>query len=139
MANSEQVRAFRIQAMMYRFFALYESQNTDFSLVRELLYEDGFEWLSPSGNLGSIQAFEESFKQLNKTWQHSHRPSEMTLMLLDDQHASLSFDYIYQHLQDGNMALHAKGHYDILCIETGEKYPRIQKCNLTLLKKIEGG
>ena len=130
-------RIYRIKAMMHRFFSLYESKNTDFSLVNELLYKDGFEWLSPSGNLIGIEAFENSFNELNKEWGHSHRPFEMTVNLIDDKKASLSFNYIYQHVQDGNIVLHAKGHYEIECVDNGEKYPRIQKCNLTLLEMIE--
>ena len=132
-------RIYRIKAMMHRFFSLYESKNTDFSLVNELLYKDGFEWLSPSGNLIGIEAFENSFNELNKEWGHSHRPFEMTVNLIDDKKASLSFNYIYQHVQDGNIVLHAKGHYEIECVDNGEKYPRIQKCNLTLLEMIEVG
>lgn len=135
----EQQRIYRIKAMMYRFFSLYESKNTDFSLVSELLYKDGFEWLSPSGNLVGIEAFEDSFNELNKEWGHSHRPFEMTVKLIDDKKASLSFNYIYQHIQDGSIVLHAKGHYEIDCIDNGEKFPRIQKCNLTLLEMIEVG
>ena len=132
-------RIYRIKAMMHRFFSLYESKNTDFSLVNELLYKDGFEWLSPSGNLIGVEAFENSFNELNKEWGHSHRPFEMTVNLIDDKKASLSFNYIYQHVQDGNIVLHAKGHYEIECVDNGEKYPRIQKCNLTLLDMIEVG
>ena len=132
-------RIYRIKAMMHRFFSLYESKNTKFSLVNELLYKDGFEWLSPSGNLIGIEAFENSFNELNKEWGHSHRPFEMTVNLIDDKKASLSFNYIYQHVQDGNIVLHAKGHYEIECVDNGEKYPRIQKCNLTLLEMIEVG
>ena len=132
-------RIYRIKAMMHRFFSLYESKNTNFSLVNELLYKDGFEWLSPSGNLIGIEAFENSFNELNKEWGHSHRPFEMTVNLIDDKKASLSFNYIYQHVQDGNIVLHAKGHYEIECVDNGEKYPRIQKCNLTLLEMIEVG
>ena len=135
----EQQRIYRIKAMMHRFFSLYESKNTDFSLVSELLYKDGFEWLSPSGNLVGIEAFEDSFNELNKEWGHSHRPFEMTVKLIDDKKASLSFNYIYQHIQDGSIVLHAKGHYEIDCIDNGEKFPRIQKCNLTLLEMIEVG
>ncbi|AUC23820.1 hypothetical protein BTO15_17705 [Polaribacter sejongensis] len=130
-------RIYRIKAMMHRFFSLYENKNTNFSLVHELLYKDGVEWLSPSGNLIGIEAFENSFNELNKEWGHSHRPFEMTVNLIDDKKASLSFNYIYQHVQDGNIVLHAKGHYEIECVDNGEKYPRIQKCNLTLLKMIE--
>jgi hypothetical protein len=132
-------RIYRIKAMMHRFFSLYESKNTNFSLVNELLYKDGFEWLSPSGNLIGIEAFENSFNELNKEWGYSHRPFEMTINLIDDKKASLSFNYIYQHVQDGNIVLHAKGHYEIECVDNGEKYPRIQKCNLTLLEMIEVG
>ncbi|QVY66955.1 nuclear transport factor 2 family protein [Polaribacter sp. Q13] len=132
-------RIYRIKAMMHHFFSLYESKNTNFSLVNELLYKDGFEWLSPSGNLIGIEAFENSFNELNKEWGHSHRPFEMTVNLIDDKKASLSFNYIYQHVQDGNIVLHAKGHYEIECVDNGEKYPRIQKCNLTLLEMIEVG
>jgi hypothetical protein len=50
--------------------------------------------------------------------------------------ATLSFNYIYQHVQDGNIVLHAKGHYEIECIDSGENFPRIQRCNLTLLQMI---
>lgn len=135
----EQQSIYRIKAMMHRFFSLYESKNTDFSLVSELLYKDGFEWLSPSGNLVGIEAFEDSFNELNKEWGHSHRPFEMTVKLIDDKKASLSFNYIYQHIQNGSIVLHAKGHYEIDCIDNGEKFPRIQKCNLTLLEMIEVG
>jgi hypothetical protein len=135
----EQQRIYRIKAMMHRFFSLYESKNTDFSLVNELLYKDDFEWLSPSGNLVGVEAFENSFNELNKAWGHSHRPFEMTVKLLDDKKATLSFNYIYQHIQDGNIVLHAKGHYEIECIDNGEKFPRIQKCDLTLLEMIEVG
>ena len=81
-------RIYRIKAMMHRFFSLYESKNTNFSLVNELLYKDGFEWLSPSGNLIGIEAFENSFNELNKEWGHSHRPFEMTVNLIDDKKAS---------------------------------------------------
>ena len=63
----------------------------------------------------------------------------MTVKLIDDKKASLSFNYIYQHVQDGNIVLHAKGHYEIECIDNGEKFPRIQKCDLTLLEMIEVG
>ncbi len=139
MTNTEKARVYRIEAMMHRFFSLYESKNTDFSLVREMLYEDGFEWLSPSGNLVGIQSFEDSFNELNKNWGHSHRPFEMTVKLVDDEKATLSFNYIYQHVQDGNIVLHAKGHYEIECIDKGEKFPQIQKCNLSLLEMIEVG
>ena len=135
----EQQRIYRIKAMMHRFFSLYESKNTDFSLVSELLYKDGFEWLSPSGNLVGVEAFEDSFNELNKKWGHSHRPFEMTVKLIDNKKASLSFNYIYQHIQDGNIVLHAKGHYEIDCIDNGEKFPQIQKCNLTLLEMIKVG
>lgn len=135
----EQHRIYRIKAMMHRFFSLYESKNTDFSLVSELLYKDGFEWLSPSGNLVGIEAFEDSFNELNKEWGHSHRPFEMTVKIIDDKRASLSFNYIYQHVQNGSIVLHAKGHYEIDCIDNDEDYPRIQKCNLTLLEMIEVG
>ncbi|MBE0392852.1 nuclear transport factor 2 family protein [Flavobacterium sp. PL002] len=135
----EQQRIYRVKAMMHRFFSLYESKNTDFSLVSELLYKDGFEWLSPSGNLEGVAAFENSFNELNKDWGHSHRPFEMTVTLIDDTTASLSFNYIYQHVQDGKIVLHAKGHYEITCIDNGEAFPRIQKCNLSLLKMIEVG
>jgi hypothetical protein len=95
--------------------------------------------LSPSGNLVGIQAFEDSFNQLNKDFSHSHRPFEIVVKLLDENKAELSFNYIYQHVQDGNIVLHAKGHYEINCIDNGEKFPRIQKCNLTLLEMIEVG
>lgn len=139
METIEKQRIYRIKAMMYRFFSLYESKNTDFSLVSELLYKDGFEWLSPSGNLVGVAAFEDSFNELNKEWGHSHRPFEMTVKLIDDTKASLSFNYIYQHVQDGNIVLHAKGHYEMDCIDNGEEFPRIQKCNLTLLEMIEVG
>ena len=139
MTKQEKSRAYRVKAMMHRFFSLYEVKNTDFSLVRELLYEDGFEWLSPSGNLIGINAFEDSFNQLNKAWGHSHRPFEMTVKLIDDTRAELSFNYIYQHVQDENIVLHAKGHYDIKCVDNGEKFPRIQKCDLQLLEMIEVG
>ena len=139
MTNSDKVRIYRIKAMMHRFFSLYENKNTDFSLVRELLYEDGFEWLSPSGNLVGIEAFENSFNKLNKDWGHSHRPFEMTVKLIDDKKASLSFNYIYQNIQDEKIGLHAKGHYEIECIDNCEKFPRIQKCDLTLLEMIEVG
>ena len=139
MTNTEKARIYRIKAMMHRFFSLYENKNTDFSLVRELLYEDGFEWLSPSGNLVGIEAFENSFNELNKDWGHSHRPFEMTVKLIDEKKASLSFNYIYQHVQDGNIVSHAKGHYEIECIDNGEKFARIQKCDLTLLEMIEVG
>ena len=139
MTNTDKSRVYRIKAMMHRFFTLYESKNNDFSLVRELLYEEGFEWLSPSGNLIGIQAFENSFNELNKEWGHSHRPFEMTIKLIDDNKATLSFNYIYQHIQDGNIVLHARGHYEIECVDNGEEFPRIQKCNLTLLEMIEVG
>ena len=139
MTNTDKSRVYRIKAMMHRFFTLYESKNNDFSLVRELLYEEGFEWLSPSGNLIGIQAFENSFNELNKAWGHSHRPFEMTIKLIDDNKATLSFNYIYQHIQDGNIVLHARGHYEIECVDNGEEFPRIQKCNLTLLEMIEVG
>ena len=139
METIEKQRIYRIKAMMHRFFSLYESKNTDFSLVSELLYKDGFEWLSPSGNLVGVAAFEDSFNELNKEWGHSHRPFEMTVKLIDDTKASLSFNYIYQHVQDGNIVLHAKGHYEMECIDNGEEFPRIQKCNLTLLEMIEVG
>ncbi len=139
MTNDEKVRVYRIKAMMHRFFSLYENKNTNFSLVHEMLYEDGFEWLSPSGNLVGVQAFEDSFNELNKDWGHSHRPFAMTIKLVDKQKAALSFDYIYQHLQDGNIVLHAKGHYEIECVDNGDNFPRIQKCNLTLLEMIEVG
>ncbi|AXT52939.1 hypothetical protein D1818_19725 [Aquimarina sp. BL5] len=139
MTNTEKTRIYRVEAMMHRFFSLYESKNTEFSLVRELLYEDGFEWLSPSGNLVGIQAFENSFNELNKDWGYSHRPFEMTVKLINDKKASLSFNYIYQPVQDGNIVLHAKGHYEIECIDNAEKFPRIQKCDLTLLEMIEVG
>lgn len=135
----KQQRIFKIKAMMHRFFSLYESKNTDFSLVREMLYEDGFEWVSPSGNLIGVQAFEDSFNELNKNYGHSHRPFEMTVKLVDDNKAILSFNYIYQHVQDGNIVLHAKGHYEIECVDNGEKFPRIQKCELKLLEMIEVG
>jgi hypothetical protein len=135
----KQQRIYRIKAMMHRFFSLYESQNTDFSLVRELLFEDGFEWQSPSGNLVGVRAFEDSFNELNKEWKHSHRPFEMTVKLIDDKRSTLSFNYIYQHVQNGNIVLHAKGHYEIECIDNGENFARIQKCDLTLLKMIEVG
>ena len=139
MTNIEKARVYRIEAMMHRFFSLYESNNTNFSLVREMLYEDEFEWLSPSGNLVGIQSFENSFNELNKNWGHSHRPFEMTVKLVDDEKATLSFNYIYQHVQDGNIVLHAKGHYEIECIDKGEEFPQIQKCNLSLLEMIEVG
>jgi hypothetical protein len=139
MTNLEKARAYRVEAMMHRFFSLYESQNTDFYLVKELLFEDGFEWLSPSGNLVGIQAFEDSFNQLNKERKHSHRPFEMTVKLIDDKKSTLSFNYIYQHVQNGNIVFHAKGHYEIDCIDNGENFPRIQKCDLTLLEMIEVG
>ena len=45
---TNEIRKFRVQSMMHRFFSLYEQGNSDFSLVRELLYEDGFVWNSPS-------------------------------------------------------------------------------------------
>lgn len=139
MEASQQQRIYRIKAMMYRFFSLYESKNTDFSLVSELLYSDGFEWLSPSGNLVGVAAFEDSFNALNKEWGHSHRPFEMSIELIDETKASLSFNYIYQHLQEGEIVLHAKGHYEITCIDNGERFPRIQKCDLQLLEMIEVG
>ncbi|WP_452228810.1 hypothetical protein [Lacinutrix sp. MEBiC02404] len=139
MDTLEQQRIYRIKAMMHRFFSLYESKNTDFSLVSELLYKNDFEWLSPSGNLVGVEAFENSFNALNKEWGHSHRPFEMTIKLIDDKKATLSFNYIYQHIQNGSIVLHAKGHYDIDCIDNGEKFPRIQKCNLILLERIEVG
>ncbi|WP_452231859.1 hypothetical protein [Lacinutrix sp. MEBiC02595] len=139
MDTLEQQRIYRIKAMMHRFFSLYESKNTDFSLVSELLYKNDFEWLSPSGNLVGVEAFENSFNTLNKEWGHSHRPFEMTIKLIDDKKATLSFNYIYQHIQNGSIVLHAKGHYDIDCIDNGEKFPRIQKCNLILLEMIEVG
>jgi hypothetical protein len=139
MENKEKHRVYRVKAMMHRFFSLYESQNADFSLVKALLHEDGFEWLSPSGNLVGVPAFEASFNELNKKFGHSHRPFEMSVELVDDKKATLSFNYIYQHVQDGNIVLHAKGHYEIECIDSGENFPRIQKCNLTLLEMIEVG
>lgn len=139
MKNKEKHRVYRVKAMMHRFFSLYESQNTDFNLVSELLYEDGFEWLSPSGNLVGIQSFEESFNELNKKWGHSHRPFEMTVEFVDETKSTLSFNYIYQHIQEGNIVLHAKGHYEIECIDNGENFPRIRRSNLTLLEMIEVG
>jgi len=139
MTNLEQSRIYRVKAMMHRFFSLYENQNTDFSLVKELLYDNDFEWLSPSGNLVGIQAFENSFNELNKSWGHSHRPFEMTVELEGDTDAKLSFDYIYQHVQDENIVLHAKGRYVIKCIDEGGQFPRIQKCDLQLLNMIEVG
>lgn len=139
MKTKELQRIYRIKAMMHRFFSLYESKNTDFSLVSSLLYKDNFEWLSPSGNLIGLDAFENSFNELNKDWGHSHRPFEMTVKIIDDTKALLSFNYIYQHVQDGNIVLHAKGHYEIECIDNGEEFPRIKKCNLTLLEMIETG
>ena len=135
----EKQRIYRIKAMMHRFFSLYENNNKDFSLVSELLYQDDFEWLSPSGNLVGIEAFQDSFNTLNKDYNHSHRPFEIIVKLIDDTKASISFNYIYQHVQDGKIVLHAKGHYDITCIDNGEKFPRIQNCNLTLLEMIEVG
>jgi len=139
MTNLEKARVYRVEAMKHRFFSFYESQNSDFSLVRKMLYENGFEWLSPSGNLVGFQAFEDSFNELNKDWGHSHQPFEMTVKLIDDKKAILSFNYIYQHLQDEKIVLHAKGHYAIECVDNGEKFPRIQKCNLSLLEMIEVG
>ena len=139
MNTLEQQRIYKIKAMMHRFFTLYESKNTNFKLVETLLYKDGFEWLSPSGNLESVAAFKNSFDTLNKDWSHSHRPFEMTVTLIDNTKATLSFNYIYQHVQDGKMVLHAKGHYDIVCIDNGNALPQIQKCNLTLLNMIPVG
>ncbi|MCL5244296.1 hypothetical protein M4I21_00640 [Cellulophaga sp. 20_2_10] len=139
MDTKELERVYRVKAMMHRFFSLYESKNTNFSLVKELLYKDGFEWLSPSGNLVGIAAFEDSFNQLNKEWGHSHRPFEMDVKLIDNTKAILSFNYIYQHVQDGAIVLHAKGHYEIECIDNGGEFPQIKKCNLTLLEMIEVG
>ncbi len=88
---------------------------------------------------GGVDAFEDSFNQLNKEWGHSHRPFEMSVELIDETKASLRFNYIYQHLQEDKIVLHAKGHYDILCIDRGERFPQIQKCNLSLLEMIEVG
>lgn len=126
----EQQRIYRIKAMTHRFFSLYESKNKAFSLVSELLYKDGFEWLSPSGNLVGVVAFEDSFNELNKEWGHSHRPFEMTVKLIDDTKASLSFNYIYQHVQDGNIVLHAKGHYEMECIDNGENFREFKNASL---------
>jgi hypothetical protein len=36
-----------------------------------ITHEDGFEWLSPSGNLVGVPAFEASFNELNKKFGHS--------------------------------------------------------------------
>ena len=33
-----------------------------------MLHDDGFEWLSPSGNLVGIDAFQNSFNELDKEW-----------------------------------------------------------------------
>jgi hypothetical protein len=132
-------REHRAKAMMHRFFSLYEIQNKEFSLVRELLYEDGFVWNSPSGNLVGLPAFNDSFNKLNKTWRHSHNASQMTVTIMDKTRLKLSFDYIYQHVQGKKMALHAKGHYEIIVVDNGETFPRIQKCDLTLLGLIKGG
>lgn len=118
-------RKHRIMAMMYRFFSLYEKGNTDFSLVAELLYEDGFVWNSPSGDLIGLEAFHNSFNELNKEWKHSHNPSDMSIDIIDETNAKLSFDYIYQHVQGKQMVLHAKGHYEIIVVDNGEEYPRI--------------
>lgn len=136
---NETQRKHRVQAMMHRFFSLYESANEDFEQVRELLYADGFVWNSPSGDLIGVEAFEESFNNLDRTWKHSHDAEAMTVTLIDDETAQLSFDYIYQNLQGDTLALHAKGHYEITCIDKGERYPRIQKCDLTIVEMIEGG
>jgi len=40
-----------------------KKNNRDFSLVKELLYENDFVWNSPSGNLIGIEAFEHSFNE----------------------------------------------------------------------------
>ena len=104
-----------------------------------MLYDDSFEWLSPSGNLVGIDAFQNSFNELDKEWGHSHRPFEMTVKLVDDNTATLSFNYIYQNVQNDSIALHAKGHYEIECIDDGGKFPRIRKCDLQLLEMIEVG
>lgn len=47
-----------------------------------MLYDDGFEWLSPSGNLVGKQKIKNSFNELDKEWGHSHRPCEMMVKLL---------------------------------------------------------
>ena len=132
-------REYRIKAMMHRFFSLYEKNNCDFSLVKELLCEKDFVWNSPSGNLIGIEAFEHSFNELNKEWRHSHAPEEMLIEFVDEKKAKLSFNYTYQNLQGETLALHAKGHYEILCIDEGTELPKIQKCDLTLIKNIENG
>ena len=112
---------------------------TNFSKVRQLLFTDGFVWNSPSGNLIGVEAFGESFDNLDRNWKHSHDAGPMTLELLDDRRARLSFDYIYQNLQGDNLALHVKGHYEIVCIDDDEEFPRIQTCDLTIVEMIEGG
>ena len=133
------IKEYRVKAMMHRFFSLYESNNDDFNLVRELLFEDGFVWNSPSGNLVSIEAFEQSFNELDKQWRHSHDPGQMTVKIIDYKKSQLSFDYVYQNLQGETMALHAKGHYEIVCIDEGGELPKIQKCDLTLIEIIKDG
>ena len=77
--------------MMHRFLSLKGGGNTDFFLVRELLFEECFEWLSSSGNLMGIQSFEDSFNQLNKKWKHFHRPFEMTVKLIDEKKINIEF------------------------------------------------
>jgi len=77
-------REHRIKAMMYRFFSLYESGNTNFALVRELLYADGFVWNSPTDDLIGTDAFEKSFNELDRSLKHSHKPDIMSVDIIDD-------------------------------------------------------
>jgi hypothetical protein len=51
--------------MMPIFFRCTKS-NADFSLSKALLREDGFEWLSPSGNLVGYQLLKLVSTRLNK-------------------------------------------------------------------------
>jgi len=140
MIREQQARIYRIKAMIHRFFYLFESQNTDFSLVRELLCEDKFEWLSPRIQLIGVHAFEQHFYTIsNDKYKVSDRPFEMSVKLLDDNIAILNFNFIYQNVIDGEMVLHAKGNFEVNCIDKGEEYPRMQTCNITVLEMIYVG
>jgi hypothetical protein len=69
---------------------------------------------------------EASFNELNKIG-HSHRPFEMSVELVDDK-SNLKFQLHLSACSRWEYRTHAKGHYEIECIDSGENFPRIQRC-----------
>jgi hypothetical protein len=62
----------------------------------------------------------------------------MSVELVDDK-SNLKFQLHLSACSRWEYRTHAKGHYEIECIDSGENFPRIQRCNLTLLEMIEVG